>query len=132
MELDIRIQAIRLLLGFCLGMAGGVLYDLLRPPRWSMGRAAFLSDLIYCLIMSSTAFLFAMAAPNGRLGLWELAAVLLGFLTYLFLLSPLCLPFFSRTYRLFSKPYQITKENLKKGAKNAKKIFQKIKGCYIM
>lgn len=132
MELDIRMQAVRLLLSFCLGAAGGALYDLLRPPRWSLGRAGFVSDLLYCLLMSAAAFLFAMEAPTGRLGLWELIGVLLGFLTYLLLLSPILLPLFSKIFNVFTKPYHFFKEKLKKGAKNAKKFFQKIKGCYIM
>ena len=133
MELDIRLQALRLLLALCLGAAGGLLYDLLRPPRWKLGRAAsLLLDLLYCLIMGACAFAFALSAPNGRLGQWELSAALVGFLTYLYLLSPLCLPIFAETEKVISKFCVIAKEKIKKGAKDAKKFFQKFKGCFII
>ena len=132
MALDIRLQALRLLLALCLGCLGGLLYDLLRPPRWAMGKGAFLLDLLYCLAVSAAAFAFAMSAPDGRLGQWELSAALLGFLGYLLLLSPLWLPHIFKFFAIVSIPFQFAKEKLKKGAKNAKKFFQKIKECYII
>ena len=85
-------QAAALGLAFCLGLASGLLYDLLRPPRRALGRAGALLDALYCLAVGAGLFVFAMSAGDGRLGQWELAAALLGFLAYLHVLSPLLLP----------------------------------------
>ncbi len=65
-----------------LGLALGLLYDLLRPLRHRAGRAAPLLDLLFSLLAGASSFLFAMRAPGGRMGLWELAAALLGFLLW--------------------------------------------------
>lgn len=67
-----------LLLGFGLAL----LYDLLRPLRHRAGGAAHLLDLSFSVLAGAAVFLFAMRAPTGRIGLWELAAALTGFLLW--------------------------------------------------
>ncbi len=96
MALDPREQLVGLLLALGLGLLTGLLYDLLRPPRRRTGPAAAAAlDLLFCLLSGVGAFLFAMGAGSGRLGLWELTAMLLGFLLYLHSISPLLLPRFT-------------------------------------
>ncbi len=75
-------QAFRLTLAPILGAGLGLVYDLLRPLRRRMGRAAPLADVLFALLGGAAAFLFACAAPDARLGTWELAAMLSGFLVW--------------------------------------------------
>ncbi len=63
-----------------LGLALVLLYDLLRPLRRRAGRAAPLLDVLFAVLSGLAVFLFAMRAPSGRLGQWELSAALGGFL----------------------------------------------------
>lgn len=76
-----------LLPGLLLGIGLGMLYDLLRPLRRSAGPWAALLDVCFALLAGAAAFAAAMHAADGRLGLWSLAAALLGFLIQLYFLS---------------------------------------------
>ena len=81
-------QGLTLLLALLLGAALGLGYDLLRPlRRRSRGVLTALIDVFYALGSGVLAFVFAMGAANGRLGVWELAFTLAGFLAYLHTLS---------------------------------------------
>ena len=73
-------QALRLTAGLALGAALGLVYDLLRPLRRRAGRAGALFDVLFALLGGAAAFVFACAAPDARLGTWELGAMLAGFL----------------------------------------------------
>ena len=122
MGLEIRAEALSLLLACALGTALGLLYDLLRPIRrraW-----AGLWDLLFCLCAAAAAFLFAMRAENGALGTGEILAALAGLLLYLHLLSPLLLPRWNKRVTeigvFFSNTQNITKKVLDK----TKKLFQ--------
>ena len=133
MGLDPRRELLRLLLALLLGFAPGFVYDVLRPPRRRFGRAAAaLLDLLFGLLAAIAVFLFTMSAGEGRLGLWELAASLLGFLLYLHSLSPL---FFPLLTLLLESLYSIM-ESFKKICVNiqisAKKNFQKVRKCFIV
>ena len=75
-------------LAFVMGIVLGLLYDFLRPFRrraGKRGRAAM--DVSYGCIAAGAAFLYAMAAPGGRIGIWELWMILAGFLSYLHTVS---------------------------------------------
>lgn len=85
MGVDIRAQALSLLLGCALGAGLGLLYDLLRPIRRRGGEALW--DLLFCLAAAAAAFLFAMRAENGVLGSGEVLACLAGLTLYGQLLS---------------------------------------------
>ena len=86
-------QALELLEALLLGVGLGLGYDLLRPPRRRSGRlGGSLLDLLFALLAGAAAFLSAMNSSGGRTGLWELSATLLGFLLYLYALSPAVLP----------------------------------------
>ena len=76
-----------LLTALLLGAGMGLLYDLLRPLRHRAGRMVPLLDIAFALLAGIGAFLFAMSAETGRLGLWDLTVMLLGFLLWLYFLS---------------------------------------------
>ena len=115
METNPVSQALALLSSLLLGLGLGLLYDLLRPPR-RRGSAALgaLLDLFFALAAGAAAFVNAMSAGEGRLGLWELSASLLGFLLYLQLLSPLLLPLLELPERVMFKMIQSCKKAAKK------------------
>lgn len=93
MDNSLQQQLWALLLAFGLGAALGFLYDLFRPPRYRTGRIlGIVLDFLFCLAGGAAAFCYAMGAGNGRLGLWELTAMFLGFLLYAQRLSPVVLP----------------------------------------
>ncbi len=99
MRVDPLHQGAALLLAAAIGIGAGLLYDLLRPPRWrNRGLAAFLLDALFCLILGAALFLFAMSFGDGRLGLGALAAAWTGFLAYQRLLSPRLLPLFVKIF----------------------------------
>ena len=124
MERGLLQQAAALLLACLLGMAAGLLYDLLRPLRRVLRQPwAALADLLYGLCVFTGLFLFAMSAGDGRLGLWELSAALLGFLLYLHRLSPFLLP-------LFTAAAAKTGESLAKLGRWTKKFKEKRKKAF--
>lgn len=101
MHVDLLRQAEALGLAVLIGLGAGLLYDLLRPPRWRLpAAAAFGLDALYCLLLGAALFLFAMSRGDGRLGIGALAAAWTGFLAYHWLLSPLCLPIFVKLFQL--------------------------------
>ncbi|MGI5977044.1 MAG: spore cortex biosynthesis protein YabQ [Candidatus Limivicinus sp.] len=96
MEINVYRQLAGLLIGFLLGAALGLMYDVLRPLRRRCGRAAAaVLDVIYTAASAGAAFAYGMGAENGRIGIWELAAILLGFLIYMHRLSDYIFPFFN-------------------------------------
>ena len=118
-------QALELLAAGLLGTGLGLGYDLLRPPRHRLGGfGAVLLDVLFALLAGAAAFLKAMSRPEGRLGIWELAAALLGFLFYLHALSPGVLPLLESGYRMMSNTIRLFKKIEKNLWKCAKKSFQ--------
>lgn len=133
METELGRQGAALLLGFGLGGLAGLCYDLIRPIRrrcGGLGGAAL--DGLFCVLAGGGLFLFAMGAGSGRLGLWDLAAALLGFLTYMHALSPPILPIFSTGLDKFCMLMASCKKIIKKTALSAKIIFQKMRECIII
>lgn len=120
MELEIRQQALGLLCFFCLGLALGLLYDLLRPIRYRCKRA-FIPDFVFCTLAAAAAFLLSM--QSGRPETWNILLCLAAFCLYINLISPVILPIilqiFEGIYRLL---YSIV-QNLKIFTLNVKKFF---------
>ena len=88
MELMISRQALGLLLALALGVLTGLLYDLVRPFRRRGGAVlAVLMDLLFSLAAGICAFIYAMGASSGRLGLWDLFMTLMGFMLYMHFFS---------------------------------------------
>lgn len=122
MGVDLRAQALSLLLAFALGMAIGTLYDLLRPIR-RHGKDT-LWDALFCLCAAAGAFLFAMHAPDGVFGTGEILLCGFGLLGYFQLLSPVFLPVFGKLCRVIGAIWIFTQNLGKKVALSAKKLFQ--------
>lgn len=126
-------QALALALALALGVLTGVCYDFFRPLRRGAGSVlAALQDVLFCLIAGGGIFMFAMGADNGRMGVWELTAALIGFLLYMHTLSAPILAIFTAVYDALGKLINLCKKFLKKSALSAKKIFQKVRKCIII
>ena len=133
METSLATQAVGLGLALAMGVGLGLAYDLLRPPRRRCGPVpAALLDLLYSAFAGTAAFLYAVRAPAGRMGLWELTAVLLGALFYLYALSPVVLPALELPYRVMEKIMRSCKKASKKLEISAKKIFPNVREWIIM
>lgn len=131
MSLSVAHQGWALLLALAMGAGLGLAYDILRPGRRAGGRLlGRLLDAAFALTAGVGLFLFAMAAGDGRLGTWELAAALVGFLLYMQLLSPLLLPPMEQFFRIIWKILEQTKELTKKVQNMLKKLFPKIRECF--
>lgn len=133
MALPLRGQALDLLKALCLGLALGLGYDLLRPPRRRCSRpVGMLLDILFALGATAVCFIGAAGAEAGRLGLWELSASLLGFLLYLHALSPLFLPVIAAGDDLLCRIIAWYKKIFEKLLISAKKNFQKVRKCFIV
>ncbi|MGN0983172.1 MAG: spore cortex biosynthesis protein YabQ [Candidatus Limivicinus sp.] len=131
MSLSVSQQGWALLLSLAMGFGLGLAYDILRPGRRAGGSLlGRLLDGAFALTAGVGLFLFAMAAGDGRLGTWELAAALLGFLLYMHLLSPLLLPLLEQIYRIAWKILERVKKRIKKVQNLLKKLFPKIRECF--
>lgn len=120
-----------LALALLLGLSTGLLYDLLRPLRRLGGKPlAAAADAAFAFASAFGLFVFAMQADNGRLGTWELAAALLGFLLYMHSLSLVVLPVLEKFFQIIGKGLRALKNNLKKIQKRLKSLFPKIKECF--
>lgn len=122
-----------LLLALIMGAALGFGYDLLRPPRRSCGRAAAIClDALYCAAAGLLLFSFAMGAGSGRLGTWELAAALAGFVGYMHTLSDPVSRAFSLSWNKLLSALSFFEKKLKEALVFAKFYFQKLGKCFII
>ena len=122
MGVDIRAQALSMLLGCALGAGLGLLYDLLRPIRRRGGEALW--DLLFCLAAAAAAFLFAMRAENGVLGVGEVLACFAGLLLYGQLLSAPVRGLWEHVVQKIGVMLHKTQNIVKKVPRGAKKLFQ--------
>lgn len=131
MSLSVSHQGWALLLSLALGIGIGLVYDVLRPARRHSGTAlAALLDALFAAAAALAAFFFAMASGSGRLGTWELAAALLGFLLYMHLLSPILLPPMEKIFRAAGIFIMRGRKTIKKVQNKLKKLFPKIRECF--
>ena len=131
MNLSIAHQGWALLLSLAMGLGLGLVYDLLRPPRRAGGTLRTrLLDALFAVTAAVALFFFAMASGDGRLGTWELAAALLGFLLYMHLLSPLLLPPVEKIFRGVGAFLIRLEKLIKKVQNKLKKLFPKIRECF--
>lgn len=96
MTVSVWEQAYSLLGGLLLGVATGLLYELLRCVRYRVRGHIFcaLLDLVFWLSVTAALFLWSVAAGRGVVQLSICAALFLGCAGYLHFLSPLCFPAF--------------------------------------
>ncbi len=86
METSVSLQAAAMGLAALIGAGLGLAYDLLRPLRRRAGRtAAILLDLLFSVGSGVAAFMYAMGAGEGRLGVCQLGAMTAGFLLYIYI-----------------------------------------------
>lgn len=131
MSLSVSHQGWALLLSLAMGAGIGLVYDVLRPARRHSGATlATLLDALFAVTAAVAAFFFAMASGDGRLGTWELAASLLGFLLYMHLLSPFLLPPMEKIFRAAGRFLIRMKNLIKKVQNKLKKLFPKIRECF--
>ena len=114
------------------GLALGLIYDLLRPPRRALGRFDFIADLAFCALAALGAFSLAMRDAYGRFGMWSVAAGCAGFLLWLALASPVAAPVAARSWTGVEKLAQEIVKNLKKPLKSVKTLFSNLKSRYII
>ena len=131
MSLSVSHQGWALLLSLTMGVGIGLVYDILRPARRQSGAVlARLLDALFAVTAAAALFFFAMASGDGRLGTWELAAALLGFLLYMHLLSPLLLPPVEKIFRGVGAFLIRLEKLIKKVQNKLKKLFPKIRECF--
>ena len=105
-----------------LGLASGLLYDMLRPPRYFRGKD-FFWDLLFCTVSAAACFLLSMV--RGKTHIWELCSALLFFCLYINYLSPLLLPIFMGIFEWLQNCYFFIHNSLKKLQIFVKKFFTK-------
>ena len=93
MGIDIGSQLAAFLGAVCLGMALGLVYDLLRALRlWAGGRGISLLDGVYCLVAGVSLFYFTLRFGDGELRLYMLLCTAGGFALFFLLFSALLRP----------------------------------------
>jgi len=131
MTIEVHRQAAALALAFLLGIALGLIYDILRPLRHRLGRyAAF--DAVFCLIAACSGFVFIMSAGEGRISLWDAVFAGLGFAAYMRVLSPPIYTFLSKALAQAEKIIKWIKNITEKSANYVKFLFQKLIECFII
>ena len=121
---EIKAEALLLLAAFAMGAATGLAYDLLRPFRNGKS-GGILPDAVFCSVCAGGLFTFAMKSSSATLGIWELAAALIGFISYIFSLSSLILPFFYKCAGAFDSISELKKKYIKKIKLSRKNLFKK-------
>lgn len=117
MGIDPLRQALSLLPALGAGLLAGLLYDLLRPLRHSLRPVpAAMLDSLFAVGTTALLFLLAMSA-GGRLGTWELACALLGFLLWLHCLSGVFLRRWKAILKVMLNIMESPKKVLQKGKK---------------
>lgn len=133
MALSLEHQALCLVLAFVLGALLGLAYDIIRPLRRRCGRiCAAVLDAVFAFMCGLFAFCFAMGAGSGRLGLWELFAMLLGFCAYMYTVSDRVYAVFDGGFSLILRLAARTKNLIKKIANLAKFLFRKVRKWIII
>lgn len=126
MELEIEKQALALAEALLCGMGVGVIYDLLRPFRHRSGAILQnLLDALFCTLTFSMAFLYGQHTYKGRLGIWELLGLVLGFGMYMHYISPCFLKVINGFLGLFSSFFSWLNSLIKKSHDFLKLCFQK-------
>lgn len=123
MEIELGLQIKALLLALFMGAGLGILYDALRPVRRKTGRAGgAVLDTLFCMAAAAAVFIYAMGADSGRLGIWELASALIGFLVYMHTLSGPVLRVFTALLELFCEAVAACKKIVRRLSVSAKKF----------
>ena len=133
MELEIGKQAELLLNSLLLGFLLALIYDMLRPLRYRSAKPiAVLLDMLYAVAAFFGAFSFAMGAGSGRLGQWELCAILIGFLVYIYFVGDAFRQIFECWLGFLERSLELGVNLIKKIARYAKFFFKNMRRCFII
>ncbi|HJB30690.1 MAG TPA: spore cortex biosynthesis protein YabQ [Candidatus Oscillibacter excrementavium] len=120
-----------------LGMAAGLLYDLLRAFRLKLPRLTAPLDILYCVTVSGAVFLFTLYRAQGQLRLYLCLGALGGCILFFTVFSPLLRPvwgFWVDTLafllHLAAVPLRGAENLCKKIGKHGKNLFYFIRKCY--
>ena len=130
MEIQISRQLALFGQSVLLGLAAGLLYDLLRAFRLRLPRSTALWDALYCLAVGTGLFFFTLRQAEGLLRGYVVLGALGGAVLFFCLLSSLLRPvwdFWVDTLafflRLCALPLQWLKNFCKKVARRGKNLF---------
>ncbi|WP_286146772.1 spore cortex biosynthesis protein YabQ [Neopoerus faecalis] len=130
MEIQITEQLRSFLLAILLGMAVGVVYDLMRAVRLRHPRLTAVLDLGCCLFAAGGLFLFLMRQTDGQLRGYILLGAVGGAVSYFSAASAALRPVWDfwldragELYRLLSLPVRWGMRGCKKIAEAAKNLF---------
>lgn len=127
MEINVLSQAKALGYALLLGFVLGLVYDLVRPVRRrSSTWGECILDALFALFSGGAIFIYALAAPSGRLGVWELGFALGGFLLYTYLLSNRIYAVTDRFFVLIISFVRRVKNIIKKFLNMTKMYFQNV------
>lgn len=99
MEVSIAAQGQSLLCFLALGLMLGLCYDLLRPLRYGLKKAA-LWDGLFCALAAAGCFF--LATEKGSMGVWDIAISLAAFCIYINGISRYIFPWISKFFGLFT------------------------------
>ena len=129
METPITLQLYQMGLSLAAGVGLGLVYDLLRALRRTVGAAPAADAAFWCIACAGL-FCLGMAPGQGQLRIFMAACAVAGAGAYLALGSPLLLPvlcrmlaFLGRILRFFLRPLGLAGRKLKKFWKTGKKFF---------
>lgn len=127
MEINVLSQGMALVFALALGFVLGFVYDLVRPARRrSSTWGEVILDVLFALFAGSAVFIYAIAAPSGRLGVWELMFALCGYLLYTYLLSDRVFALTDRFFVLVIGILRHVKNFIKKFLNMTKMYFQNV------
>lgn len=110
MSVTVWDQARCLMGAVVLGLATGLLYDLLRVIRWRVRGRIFggILDLLFWLVTTAALFLWSVDAGQGVVQVSTCLFLFLGAAVYFRFLSPLLLPPLSWLLRIFGRLIHFT------------------------
>ena len=123
MEIHPLSQLIQALSSVLFGAVLGLLYDILRALRRTLGVKNTPADLIFCLGTLSSLFYLGMSLGNGQLRIFMALFCAIGCALYLSCVTPFLLPLLIRLLELLCIPVRLLKKTVKKIAVFSKKHF---------
>lgn len=124
MELDVSKQLIQLGASWLAGFAIGLLYDIFRVLRQKI-KASALLDGLFCLAALFALFTLGMSVGGGSLHIFMLAFFVLGFASYMLLISDVVLMLLNKIALIIGKALAPIVKLVKKICRFVKKGFSK-------
>ena len=132
MEISVSVQAAAFGGALLLGMAVGLVYDLIRIPRAYI-RIPLLGevlDLLFWAAVTAALFLYAIASGNGEVRIYMAAALFCGAVVYFLLFSPWVRKFSALIAALAASVWRTVTFPVLKAAAAIKKLKEKLKNSF--